>query len=170
MCGVTIASCAATATEMPVFHAWGTTSRSCSAAIARHAPRLGQSPDAPDVGLRDVHAASLDQGRELEARRQPLALGDPHRRAARELGVAGEVVDPERRLEEEDVVAARSPRRARERALDVVEGVLHVDHQGHLGPGRLAHRAHDLDDPLVGPVQPLVRVRPVERRLELRGA
>ena len=92
MCGVTVASCAATATEIPVFQAWGTTSRSRSAAICATRLRLGQPSDAPDVRLGHVDAAALEQVGELVSRAQPLALRDPYRRAPPELGVAVEVV------------------------------------------------------------------------------
>ena len=111
MCGVTIASCAATATEMPVFHACGTTSRSRLGGHPRDAPRLGQPADPADVRLRDVRRSPVDQCRELVRVVSHSPCGDPDRRAPRELGVAVEVVDPERRLEEEDVERRRSPPR-----------------------------------------------------------
>ncbi len=131
MCGVTIASWAAAATEMPVFHAWGTMSRPALGGEVADAASLGEPPDPADVGLRDLHAADVDQHLEVVAGREPLARRDPHRRARRQLRVPGDVVRPERRLEEEHVEVG--PRLGHpQRALDGVERVLDVDHDRHL--------------------------------------
>ena len=58
----------------------------------------------------------------------------------------------------------------RERALDGVERVLHVDHDRELRTDRPPNGRRDLNDLLVGAVQALVDVRPRERRLALDRA
>ncbi len=64
-----------------------------------------EATDSADVGLRDLHAAVPDQHLEVMPGRKPLSSGDADRRARRELGVSGDIIAPERRLEEIDVEA-----------------------------------------------------------------
>ena len=79
MCGVTVARWAATATEMPVFHACGTTLSPASAAMS-HTRRASVRPAHPaDVGLYHVHRRALDQLPELVPGGEPLTAGDRHR-------------------------------------------------------------------------------------------
>ena len=76
MCGVTIARCAATATEMPVFQACGTTSRSCR----RPGRRRGAPPSARRRGRRRAARPAPRRARAARGTRarrgQPLAGGD----------------------------------------------------------------------------------------------
>ena len=68
-----------------------------------HAAGLRQAAHTADVRLDDRDAAALDQVDELVPRREPLSGRDPHRGASLQLGVAREVIHPQRRLEKEDV-------------------------------------------------------------------
>src|SRR6266849_3207936 len=65
--------------------------------------RLDEAADAADIRLRDVDLAALDEILELPMRRQPFAGRDLHRRGVVQLGVLVEVVDPDRRLEKEEI-------------------------------------------------------------------
>jgi hypothetical protein len=65
-----------------------------------------KAADAADIGLCHVDLAALDEVLELPVRRQPFAGGDLHRRRVVQLGVFVEIVDPDRRLEEEEVELA----------------------------------------------------------------
>ena len=133
-----------------------------------HPPGLREPAHPPDVRLDDGDPGR-DQVRELVPRREPLALCDANGRAPLQLGVAGEVVDPQRRLEEEDV-ELRERLATPQCTLDRVEGVLHVDHERHLGPDRLPHCGHDLDHLRVVAVEPLVDIRAREGGFALRRA
>src|SRR5205085_329645 len=76
------------------------------------------------------------------------------------------VFHPQGRLEEVHVIAFRRLG-CPQCPLDGVEGILHVDHQRHLGTGRLTNGAHHLVDPLVRSLKPLVGVRSGECGLKL---
>src|SRR5258708_11039555 len=65
--------------------------------------RLHEAADASDIGLRDVDLAALDQILELPMRRQPFARRNLHRRGVVQFGVLVEIVDPDRRFEEEEI-------------------------------------------------------------------
>ena len=86
-----------------------------AAPLARHvadAARLGEAPDPADVGLRrrappSARSAGGTRGATRATRRRRSAPAS----AAVSSRIAVDVVGPERRLEEEDVVARRSARR-----------------------------------------------------------
>ena len=75
-----------------------------------HPPGLGETAHAAHVGLGDLHTAAVHQVEELKPGREPLAGGDRNRRSARQLGVALQVVCPQRRLDEEHVPGPPSSR------------------------------------------------------------
>src|SRR6185503_13961062 len=69
----------------------------------RHAPRLGEAADPPDVRLRDVDEPSVHQVRELVTCGLPLAGCDLHGRFAVQAGVTFQIVDLDGGLEEKEV-------------------------------------------------------------------
>ncbi len=73
----------------------------------------------------------------LEAGRRPLAGGDRDRLLVGEAAVAGEVVGPQRRLDEGELVALPVGHHA-QRRVGVGEGVLDVDEQRDVGADRAA--------------------------------
>ena len=130
------------------------------------ATRLGQTPDATHVGLHHVNAAAVHEVEELEARGLPFARRDGDGGALGEPAVAVEVVDPERRLDEEHVVLG--PRLDHgQRAIGVVPGVADIDHDREFRPGRGTDGSDRLDHQLVALVQALMRVRTGDQQLEL---
>src|SRR5262249_43158706 len=64
---------------------------------------------ASHVGLEEVHRARLEKGAELPARALGLAEGDRQVERAGDLGVAGDVLDGGRRLQEADAPLFEGP-------------------------------------------------------------
>ena len=61
---------------------------------------LGETTDAADVRLKHVELTAVGEVEKLEARVLPLAGGDPDRRPVMEKGIALQVIDVDRRLDE----------------------------------------------------------------------
>ena len=132
------------------------------------ATRFGQPADAADVGLGDGDEAPVEKLHELVAGREPLAGGDLHGRAACELRVAVEVVGPERRLDEEEVVGLPGLEHA-SGALDGVQGVADVDHQHKVRPDASRTAAITSVAALVRLAEAHAGIGAVEDDLELRS-
>ena len=159
MCGVTIARCAATATEMPVFHACGHDEQVVLCGHPHDAARLGESPHAPDVGLRDVHAAALDAAprtRGASVSHSPWAIRPASAASARRSrrGRRPRAASRGRRRRSAAIASATRSARSTESKAYWTSTISVMS-----GPAASRTARDHLDDPLVGPVQALVRVR-----------
>ena len=96
-----------------------------------------------DVGLGERDAAGVDQALELVDRAEVLARGDGQPAVPQDPHVPGNVVRDRRLLQPEDVVRAE-----RAGGADRLVGRpahVRVDHERHVGPETLPHRADALD-------------------------
>ena len=130
---------------------------------------LGQASDPANVRLGDVHFSAIHQVGEFVSGGLPFAGGDADAALVVHLGVAVEVVHPERSLEKVDVefipVADGG-----ERPLGAVPSVLDIDHEGEVGANGLAASGEYLGDLVVALVHPGVVVGTEKGDFEFGGA